>query len=86
MTTAESQMTLEQLPPGTPATIVRVGGEKTTRRRFLDMGLVTGERVSVQRVAPLGDPIEISIKGYYLSLRKHEAREILVEVGHGEPS
>jgi ferrous iron transport protein A len=58
---------------------VRVGGAKATRRRLLDMGLVTGETVTMKAVAPLGDPVELIVKGYHLSLRKHEASEIFVE-------
>lgn len=71
---------LEQLAVGQQATVRRVGGEKATRRRLLDMGLVTGETVSIRRIAPMGDPIEILIKGYHLSLRKHEASQIQVEI------
>jgi ferrous iron transport protein A len=72
--------TLHHLAVGQRAIIVRVGGEKATRRRLLDMGLVTGETVTVERVAPMGDPIEVLIKGYHLSLRKQEASQITVEV------
>jgi ferrous iron transport protein A len=79
-----SQMTAQQIPLsrltiGQRATIVRVGGVKATRRRLLDMGLVSGETITLKAVAPLGDPIELIVKGYHLSLRKHEAHEILVE-------
>lgn len=75
-----ASVTLQQLAVGQQARIVRIGGEKATRRRLLDMGLVTGETVTVARVAPLGDPIEVLIKGYHLSLRKQEAGQITVEV------
>ncbi|NJL05389.1 MAG: ferrous iron transport protein A [Chloroflexaceae bacterium] len=71
---------LTHLHAGQAATIVRVGGEKATRRRLLDMGMTTGETICVARVAPLGDPIEILVKGYYLSLRKAEANQIDVVV------
>jgi len=74
------QMTLDQVPVGKPVTVVRVGGEKVTRRRLLDMGLVSGETVIVQGVAPLGDPINILVKSYSLALRKREACQITVEV------
>ena len=79
-----SQITAQQIPLsrltiGQRATIVRVGGVKATRRRLLDMGLVSGETITLKAVAPLGDPIELIVKGYHLSLRKHEAHEILVE-------
>lgn len=73
------QITLDRLAIGQQATIVRVGGAKAARRRLLDMGLITGETVTMKAVAPLGDPIELIVKGYNLSLRKHEATEILVE-------
>jgi len=74
------QMTLDQVPVGKQVTVVRVGGEKVTRRRLLDMGLVAGETVIVQGVAPLGDPINILVKSYSLALRKREACQITVEV------
>lgn len=73
-------MTLDRLSIGQRATIVRVGGEKSTRRRLLDMGMISGETVTIKAIAPLGDPLELIIKGYHLSLRRHEARDILVEV------
>jgi ferrous iron transport protein A len=71
--------TLDQLMRGQSATIVRIGGERLFRRRLLDMGLVSGETITLSAVAPLGDPIEVTIKGYRLSLRKEEARLVLVE-------
>jgi len=74
------EISLDQLPVGSQATIVRVGGEKTTKRRLLDMGLLPGEKITVKATAPLGDPLEMIIKGYHLSLRKHEAREITVQM------
>ncbi len=80
MTTEAAPMTLGDVRVGQRATIVRVGGEKAARRRLLDMGLVNGETVTVERVAPMGDPIEVLIKGYHLSLRKQEASQITVEV------
>ncbi len=72
--------TLNQLEPGERATIVKVGGEGPVRRRILDMGVVSGAEIKVVRVAPLGDPVEFLIKGYNLSLRKSEARNVQVEV------
>jgi Fe2+ transport system protein FeoA len=75
-----SQISLASLSVGQQATIVRVGGAKSARRRLLDMGLVTGETITMKRVAPLGDPMECLVKGYHLSLRKHEAQDIVVEV------
>jgi ferrous iron transport protein A len=77
---ATQQITLDQLPLGEPGVVVRVGGEKATKRRLLDMGMLPGEIVKVKKVAPLGDPLELEIKHYQLSLRKHEAHQIIVEV------
>lgn len=73
------QMTLDKLPVGSTGTVVRVGGDKKIKRRLLDMGMVTGAPVMMKTVAPLGDPVEVIIKGYQLSLRKHEASKILIE-------
>ena len=70
---------LSELKPKERGTIVKVGGGGPVRRRILDMGVVPGTEVEVVRVAPLGDPVELLIRGYHLSLRKEEAREILVE-------
>ena len=70
---------LSELKPKEKGTIIRVSGRKSVYRRILDMAVVSGTAVEVLRAAPLGDPIEIKIKGYYLSLRKTEAANILVE-------
>jgi DtxR family Mn-dependent transcriptional regulator len=80
METEVSQITLDQLPVGRQGVIVRLGGGKAIKRRLLDMGLVTGETVTLKAVAPMGDPLEFMVKGYKLSLRKSEAKDILVEV------
>jgi len=79
----ERSLPLHELKIGQRGTIVRVGGEGPAKRRMLDMGLVAGTEVEVERVAPLGDPIEIKIKGYHLSLRKEEAVQVQVEVLEG---
>ena len=71
---------LSELKRGEKGKIVKVGGGGAIRRRLLDMGLVSGSEVEMERVAPLGDPIEIKVKGYNLSLRKEEAASIQVEV------
>jgi len=71
--------TLDELKPGEKATIVRVGGAGRVARRIADMGVVRGTPVEVLRVAPLGDPIEVKVRGYDLSLRKAEAAAIDVE-------
>lgn len=69
---------LSVLKPGEKATIHKVKGDQALRQKFLDMGLIRGQEIVVERVAPLGDPIEITIRGYSLSLRKSEAELVLV--------
>jgi Fe2+ transport system protein FeoA len=71
---------LNELKRGEKGRIVKIGGGGSIHRRLLDMGLISGSEVKMERVAPLGDPIEIKIKGYNLSLRKEEAASIQVEV------
>jgi len=71
---------LSELNRGEKGKIVKIGGGGSIRRRLLDMGMVSGTEVEMERVAPLGDPIEIRVKGYNLSLRKEEAASIQVEV------
>ena len=71
---------LSDLSPGQRARIVRVGGHGRARRRFMEMGLVRGETILVERLAPLGDPIEFFVKGYHVSLRRNDAQHIQVEV------
>lgn len=70
---------MSRLKPGQRAAIVRLGGIGQVRRRYLEMGFVRGEEVSVERIAPLGDPVEYRVKGYHLSLRRADAENILVE-------
>ena len=73
-------MTLDFLPLGQEAVITAVGGEGALRCRLLDMGLIPKTAVRVEKTAPLGDPIELRVRGYSLSLRKADARNITVEV------
>ena len=73
-------MTLDKLPLGQEAVITAVGGEGALRCRLLDMGLIPKSRVRVEKVAPLGDPLELRVRGYSLSLRKEDAGKIEVEV------
>lgn len=73
-------MTLDTLPLGQDAVITAVGGEGALRLRLLDMGLIPKTTVCVEKIAPLGDPIELRVRGYSLSLRKEDARNISVEV------
>lgn len=71
---------LNELNPGERGTIMKIGGRGAIRRRMLDMGMVVGSEIEVERQAPLGDPIELKIMGYHLSLRKEEAAGVQVEV------
>jgi ferrous iron transport protein A len=71
---------LKELEPMEKGRIVKVGGQGEIRRRLLDMGVVNGAIVEVLRIAPLGDPVQIKIKGYDLALRKTEAANIQVEL------
>ena len=71
---------LSELNCGEKGRIVKIGGIGSIRRRLLDMGLVSGSDIEMERVAPLGDPIEIKVKGYNLALRRQEAATIQVEV------
>ncbi len=73
-------MNLAKLKPGEKGRIVSIGAIGPLKRRLMDMGVLVGEEVKVEKVAPLGDPIEVSIKGYKLSLRKKEAEGIAMEV------
>ena len=74
----EKQMTLRQVKTGESRTVAKVLGEGPLRQRILDMGLTKGTSVTVRKVAPLGDPIEVTVRGYELSLRKAEAACILM--------
>ena len=71
---------LKELEPMEKGRIVKVGGQGEIRRRLLDMGVVNGVTVEVLRVAPLGDPVQIKVKGYDLALRKAEAENIQIEL------
>ncbi len=72
-------MTLDELKPGQSAVITAVGGEGALRCRLLDMGLIPKTKVTVRKVAPLGDPIELHLRGYELTIRLDDAKEISVE-------
>ena len=70
---------LREIPVGTSATVRKIHGEGAVRRRIMDMGITKGVEVFVRKAAPLGDPIEIRVRGYELSLRKADAENIEVE-------
>lgn len=69
-------MTIDDLRIGESGVITQVGGEGTLRLRFLDMGLIPGTRVFMQKEAPMGDPVQIRLRGYSLTLRREDARKI----------
>ena len=71
--------TLKDIATGRTVKVSRLGGEGAVRRRIMDMGITKGTEIYVRKVAPLGDPIEVNVRGYELSLRKAEAENILVE-------
>lgn len=70
---------LSELPVGEQAEIVKVAARGEIRKRLIEMGVVRGTRVEMKRVAPLGDPVEIKLLGYHLSLRQSEAEAIEVQ-------
>lgn len=71
--------TLKDTPIGKTAKVKKVNGEGALRRRIMDMGITKGVEIYVKKVAPLGDPLEITVRGYELSLRKSDAEMIDVE-------
>ena len=71
--------TLRDIPVGGDAVVVRLAGQGPLKRRIMDMGITKGASVHVSKVAPLGDPIEVTVRGYELSLRKDEAENVIVE-------
>ena len=71
--------TLRDSPVGQSCTIVRLHGEGALKRRVMDMGLTRGTEVCVRKVAPLGDPVELTVRGYELSVRKGDAEMIEVQ-------
>ena len=73
-------MRLSELKKGQTGKVVRVGGGGTLRRRILEMGILKGAEVYVEKYAPLKDPLELIVKGYHVSLRVREAAQISVEI------
>lgn len=71
--------TLTSLPLGSTATVAEINLPPASRPRLMEMGLLVGTKVELVRFAPLGDPLEIKVRGYNLTLRKHEAEQILVK-------
>ena len=77
-------MTLNELPVGKAAVITKVGGAGALRCRLLDMGLIPKTKIVITKVAPMGDPIELRLRGYNLTIRIEDAKNI--EVKEGEPA
>lgn len=71
--------TLRDVEVGESATVVKLIGDSQIKRRIMDMGITKGVSVQVRKVAPLGDPIEVTVRGFELSLRKDEAQNVIVE-------
>ena len=71
--------TLRDVPCGQTVRVTKLEGEGAVKRRIMDMGITKGAQVFVRKVAPLGDPVEVTVWGYELSLRKSDASKILVE-------
>lgn len=72
-------MTLKEVPCGRTVTVTKLEGEGAVKRRIMDMGITKGATVLVRKMAPLGDPIEVTVRGYELSVRKADAESILVQ-------
>ena len=75
----EHMNTLKDVSVGSTVTVKKLEGDGAATRRIMDMGITKGTSVYVRKVAPLGDPIEVTVRGYELSLRKAEAEKIIVE-------
>jgi Fe2+ transport system protein FeoA len=71
-------MTLKDLGIGKSGVVLKVGGEKTLRRRLLEMGITPRTKITVKKAAPMGDPIELFLRGYVLSLRLEDADKIII--------
>ncbi len=71
--------TLRDVPVGSTAKVVKLHGEGAVKRRIMDMGITKGTEIYVRKVAPLGDPLELQVRGYELSLRKADAEIVEVE-------
>ncbi|HID71461.1 MAG TPA: iron transporter [Thermoplasmata archaeon] len=74
------KLTLDKVEAGRKGVVVKIKGRGPTKRRLMDMGIVSGALIEVIRKAPLGEPIEFKIKGYHLTLRKDEAEMVTVEL------
>lgn len=75
----EEKVTLDTIKPGEKAKVISLDGDREIKKRITEMGLTRGTVVEVERIAPLGDPMDIKVRGYRLSLRKEEASRVTVE-------
>ena len=75
----ENVITLRDIPVGGKAKVVRIKGSGAVKKHIMDMGVTKGAEVYVRKVAPLGDPVEYTVRGFELSLRKEEADKVIVE-------
>lgn len=75
--------TLREIPCGTTVRVMRLLGEGAVKRRIMDMGITKGTNIFIRKVAPLGDPVEVTVRGYELSIRKADAEMIQVEKEEG---
>lgn len=78
-----TEKTLKEFKPNETGIVVKVGGSGHLRRRIFDMGITPGTEIVMKKVAPLGDPIEVTVRGYQLSLRKSEAELISMKLEGG---
>jgi Fe2+ transport system protein FeoA len=78
-----NEITLDRLEPGSSATIVRVDTKGTVRRRIAEMGLCPGAEITMVRRAPLNDPVEFTVRGYFISLRNCDASTVVVRKREG---
>lgn len=78
MIESSAGLTLDRLPHGTEGVVADIAGDRGLARRLMEMGLVGGTKISVIRTAPFGDPIEVLVRGYHLTLRRAEAAQIRV--------
>ena len=72
-------MTLKEVSIGQTVTVKKLSGQGATKRRIMDMGITKGSEIFIRKVAPLGDPVEITVRGYELSVRKNDAQCVLVK-------
>jgi len=73
------EQSLKDIPCGQSGTVRKIAGEGAVRRRIMDMGITKGTEIFVRKLAPLGDPIEVTVRGYELSLRGEDAKNILLD-------